>query len=397
MPRWKRAKRNERCPVCNSQGSDSSFKRGCEWTDGYKSDTYYVVCLNVSAGSFKESLISDFGKVGYHHIIDSRTHAHRNIDDFVETSPANAVQSFAAYDALLTGVLSPLHKAYFAARKLPPDLVASARYTTLSNLFENRNQIADGLARAGVSLLGVPGFWIDHKDHWRLEGPGGVLLPIRNADGYITGCQINWNRAIGVYMRYTAKGLPIPEEEKDKLKAKYLWLTSIPEIRTSNRTGNDYVYRKTGVPAQVSLHYPIQKTAPTVEDFENSLTNIFTGGSYLIVEGIMKSDVVAYFWEGPERIVGMPGGSACHREVAQLSMSADRVLLGVDPDWQVNDKFRMAVASLIEKIASRRVLDGVSLPCWPLDKAKGLDDLLLINAPELIYEIPAKHWMKQYA
>src|SRR5262249_7291491 len=49
--------------------------------------------------------------------------------------------------------------------------------------------LCHNLIKAGHSLEGVPGFWKNGKN-WDLTGKSGLLIPIRNRAGAITGAKI---------------------------------------------------------------------------------------------------------------------------------------------------------------------------------------------------------------
>ena len=125
----------------------------------------------------------------------------------------------AAYRALIQTVgISTEHKADLARRGLSGPEAASARYGSVS--VNSRHDIAT-LVQSDTGLtdeeiLSVPGFGRDDLGRLAVLGAAGLIIPVTDKDGLISGCQIRPDK---------------PRLEKDKngvekVVGKYVWLTS---------------------------------------------------------------------------------------------------------------------------------------------------------------------------
>lgn len=383
-----RAKKTDPCPRCGSRSSNGKFVRGCGFSYPNMRNEREVRCVQESSGAYHSEMNPAFGKVVYYHLVNDSGSSQPRFQ-ITHTEIANRNRRDSVYKALLTSELSPTHARYLETRNAAGRACQAARMTTLSNNLEVRDKIAAGLN----DIIGVPGFWTDNRGA-HLNGPGGLLIPIQSEDGLFVGCQINTDRAITAYLCFTARGYAIPASLKEKMKWKYIWLTSVPEPRTS-REGNPYVHRANGVSAQAALHFPT--FTPNGDLLEVVAAFLDPARDLLAVEGILKSNLVADCWQGSEVVCGLAGGSTSHDELALRSAAARRILLGVDADWRTNDKFRMAVSRCIDRIALCRSLDEVYILTWPENAAKGLDDLLISGQSGLLSMLKANQWRRRYA
>jgi hypothetical protein len=101
----------------------------------------------------------------------------------------------AAYHALIEQEpLMSNHLVALLERGFTPEEVAAAEYRTH----------VPGQAPQGVDLEDVPGFYMAN-DAWVVNGPPGLLIPVRDREGRIVGCQVR---------------------PSDSEHGKYMWLSS---------------------------------------------------------------------------------------------------------------------------------------------------------------------------
>lgn len=376
---WTRANSHAHCPV---PGCDSDHF--CWWRI-LKYPTAYVLCMKVSDGAFRTSYLRGIDRPAYHHIIDLSLHAHGSLQ-LVSSEPITSIpERHEAYNGLLTGELSSFHRAYLNSRDCTGEMIKHFRYTTLSSSYPLRDGVAAMLNQLGLDLRGVPGFWYDQDEKWHLAGPGGILMPVVNRNGMITGCQINTDEYIVAWVRFTMRKLEIPETELWRKKMKYVWLSSIPKRKT-NDEGQEYFIRKTGTGAQATLHYPESKPHSFLDDINLE--------DQLLVEGIHKSNMVAYLSD--ELVMAQAGASASQPEVARAALGAGRLLIAYDRDWMENPSVRFALTSQLTQIELLKPLDNVFVLYWPPEAGKGLDDVLLAGNGARVVDIPASEWLAEY-
>lgn len=392
---WTRASRSRPCPVpgCRSS-SGGEYKRGCEWTTGERTEgTLFVVCINIAEGSLSSHYNSFLGREVYTHIIDASTCQHVFYNESSADDVATSDVKHKTYEALLNGSLAPYHKGYLKTRQMPEEVYKKSCYTSISKEWDKRDEVAQRIASNVIEPLGVPGFWVGRHNEFKLGGPPGIAIPVRRIDGQIGGCQVNTQNAIEAYFQFTSKGIPIPEDMKYKVKGKYIWLSSTPEIRSNDEI--TYIVKKHGASIKPFLHHPI------VRDREDAQPNKFCidyldkpAESFLIVEGILKSDVVDYLWPRDDLVRGTPGGSACLGEIARLAGTAGRLTLAPDIDWAENFSVQQSIIAQIERIKVWTPdLCNITLLYWNHSFGKGLDDCLLMRQYDNIKEIPAVEWL----
>jgi len=85
------------------------------------------------------------------------------------------------------------------ARGLSPEAIARNGYRSL--LMDGRQEIVDKVVKAVGAPEGVPGFYLQGGVRWRLAGWSGMVIPVRDLNGLIQGCQIQLNEPgkIGKY------------------------------------------------------------------------------------------------------------------------------------------------------------------------------------------------------
>lgn len=222
----------------------------------------------------------------------------------------------AVYQALIAHErLSLTHRKALTERGFSLSEIESHQYRTHTS----------GHAPDGIVPEGVPGFY-RAGETWLVNGPSGLLIPVRDHEGRIVSCQIRPNN--------TSRG-------------KYLWLSS---------TG-----KPGGTSSGASCHYAA------------------TGGHQLwITEGPLKADFVAARLGQP--CLGV-AGVANWRSALPLLGDAKEVVLAFDQDQP--GSAREAVENNARAFAQALAERGVKVlwGTWDWTLAKGLDDALLAGVP----------------
>ncbi|HZT79110.1 MAG TPA: phage/plasmid primase, P4 family [Gemmataceae bacterium] len=230
--------------------------------------------------------------------------------------------------------LSPTHVQALKARGLPAVLFDKAGYRTLG---KGRATAAYAVVRAGLESLlpRVPGFFVRHKPdgsrHWTVGGPGGLLVPVRDARG----------RVVALLVR-ADPGVPGP---------KYHYLSS----RKHGGAGP-------GSPAHVPL-------------FEGPTDTV------RVTEGALKADVATAL--SGLLTVGLPGVSAWRRAAPVLrERGATTARLAFDADARTN----RTVARCLGELALHLSAEGfaVELEVWDAAAGKGIDDLLAAGGQPVV-------------
>lgn len=238
----------------------------------------------------------------------------------VKTAPADRLD--AVYRVLLDALaLSADHlKHLLTVRGMTEEQVKANGYRTVPH--GRRLQIADRVS-ARVSPLGVPGFY-RLAETWSLAGLPGLLIPVRDFQGRIVGCQI----------RTFEPGLP-----------KYVWLSS---------NGKD-----SGAKAATRFH---------VAYGSQDLRTVW------LTEGPLKADVAAP--RLGKLVVAVPGVNTLKPALAKelRDRGCRSVVLAFDSDALTKPE----VAAALER-AGKTLRDKglrVQVATWA-PKYKGIDDLLL--------------------
>ena len=235
----------------------------------------------------------------------------------VTTPPAaTADQRHHTYTALLRAQpLTAAHRAWLSARRLDPERAHQRGYVSLW----------PGRAPVAPAADGVPGFYRAY-DTWRLAGPAGLAIPVRDPAGRIQGLQIHAD---------------------NPARGKYRWLSS------PNRPGG----ASSGAPVHVTPG---------------------TGPVIWVTEGPLKADVLGQALS--VRAVGVPGVSVWRRAVGVLRRCGPvTVVLAFDQDPV--PATAAAVARQVEALAHACLAEG-----WRVEQArwdarfKGVDDALLAGA-----------------
>ncbi|MCR4426984.1 MAG: DUF3854 domain-containing protein [Firmicutes bacterium] len=260
-----------------------------------------------------------------------------------------------ADDDTLDRVYNILLRALHLSREHREQLMSSRRGLSAQAIEQNQYKTLPPKDRIGIAgrvaewvePRGVPGFYLYTGRHgrqlWCLAGPSGLLIPMRDFDGRIRGCQIRPDRQIG---------------------ARYVWLSSANPRRGSNGTGARAVY-----------HVARAADSKTV----------------WLTEGPLKADIAAS--RMGKTFVAVPGvncwkGSRVVEDL--LANGVQAVVIAYDSDSVANEHVARAATELGRALQKSGI--RVSYAWWPPAKAKGIDDLLLLNAgPRVVNE---KAWLR---
>jgi len=230
------------------------------------------------------------------------------------------------YRALLRVLtLSEEHEKHLIeVRGMTPEQIKRNGYRTLPS--GRRIEIARRVASM-YNPSGVPGFYKIY-DEWNLAGYPGLLIPVRDWDGRIVGCQIR----------------TFPEGQESDLP-KYMWLSS------SGREG--------GASAQIRAH--------VVYGSEYTRTMWLT-------EGPLKADISAPRLK--KVVVAVPGVNALRPSLIEemKARGCQRVVLAFDSDARTNPRVKDAMQRALNMLDEAGL--EVLLATWS-QEYKGLDDLLL--------------------
>lgn len=221
-----------------------------------------------------------------------------------------------AYRALIASeALAPGHLRMLLGRGFTAKEVAALEYRTHRG----------GLAPDGFSPGGVPGFY-RAGERWRVAGPAGLLIPVRDALGRVLGCQIR------------------PEQGGH---GKYVWLS-----------GARY-------PGGVSSGAPCHV----------ALTKGSTRRAW-VTEGPLKADFAALRLGQP--VIGVAGATNWRSALGAIEkLCPEEVVLAFDRDE--NPSVRQSVercgAALAEALRRR----GVRVLRARWDTAKGIDDAIVVR------------------
>lgn len=307
------------CPVC-----DKTHHYHCSVTE----DGGLAVCRNkwserqAKDGRYIHILTPTNYKVG------STSSVSNGKND--EVSPADADRLHASYSTLLSHLrLTPAHAASLLdERGLSDTTIAYHLYASVPD--EHRgNHLARAMAKLGVDLKGVPGFYFK-GGHWRLNTRyKGFFVPYRDKQGRIVGLQIR---------------------RDGNAQPKYVWLSSrdLPE----------------GTPASSCVHF----SKPDLAERSSEV---------LITEGALKASRISEFSDLPA--VAIAGVTATNPEtiVSRLREAfprLKRVVIGFDMDWQTNVNVRSAIRRLLQTLKATS-LEVVGRK-WDMASGKGLDDAL---------------------
>ncbi|MEW5931980.1 MAG: DUF3854 domain-containing protein [Bacillota bacterium] len=246
----------------------------------------------------------------------------------VEPEPrATADTRDRVYRALLSALeLSAVHREHLLSpvRGMTLEQVERGMYRTLPE--GRRAELGEQVARV-ANPSGVPGFWRSGNG-WRVGGPAGLLVPVRDVRGRVVGLQVR------------------RDDPGDG--PRYVWLSS------AGRPG--------GTPARTLCHVAWPPGVPCLRVW--------------VTEGPLKADIASELLGEP--VVAVPGVNTWKSSgllEALREMCPDEVVVAYDADAETNPFVDRAAGEL------GRALRGsgyrVCVARWPVGAGKGLDDLLL--------------------
>jgi DNA primase len=200
---------------------------------------------------------------------------------------------------------------------------------------EDSYRAAEYVLKAGLSLVGVPGFYKDHG-RWKLaDYASGYLIPQKNIQGEIQGMQIR--------RRFVKNG------------GKYIFLSS---------SG-----KETGTKAYAFVHVALSQY-PAANG---------TVREAILTEGPLKADLINKFSGMP--VLAVPGVSSLSLLPETLSSLKELGLQKIDIAYDMDLYKNPMVLASLGKL--KRILSDMAISCQCLkwDEAyKGLDDYLLARA-----------------
>ncbi len=167
---WKRVTKYIPCPICNKP----------DWCLIHE-DGKHCICARIE--SEREA-----GRAGWLHLLKDSVTIDVPLTQITSIRRAEPAVLDTAYRSLLSVLsLSPSHHQKLRNRGLSDSEIEFLGYKTLP--WQDRNNIGTKLQLGRVQLSGVPGFYWDFGK-WRLSGPSGIAIPIKNVQEQITGIQI---------------------------------------------------------------------------------------------------------------------------------------------------------------------------------------------------------------
>lgn len=200
---------------------------------------------------------------------------------------------------------------------------------------------------------GIPGFWMDHRGKTRLwrdrdYSKPMMLIPFRNPTGLIQACQIRFMGSVA------ARNSP-----------RYLWLSNPEKAGGSS----------SGTPLHFARYHPNCIDTPL-----------------LVTEGALKAETVRSF-EKDLDIIGS-GGVSCSHDKIIVAARFRQLVLAFDQDWAHNPHVARSIARLlfcrILDEQNRHYKQTVKILFWT-NRAKGIDDAILCNAP--ISQLTIAEWL----
>ncbi len=204
----------------------------------------------------------------------------------------------------------------------------------------NRN-FPDYVRKQNSSIGGIPGFWLDKRGKVCLWNDKDysvpmMLIPYRNADGFVQACQI----------RFMCRMIK---------KVRYVWLS------TPKRSGG----LSSGTPIHFACHNIDSPQKPI-----------------LITEGALKAET-AQILKPEFSVIATAGVSCSHKEIIRATRFRS-ILIAFDSDYRHKRQVSRHIAGLLEMRFADAKQYGYNCQTnflvWS-DKFKGIDDALLNNIP----------------
>lgn len=308
-PKWLRVNRHNPCPVCGKP----------DWCM-ISPDGRSAICARIESPH-------KAGNAGWLHQLDKALPVSLPppVSTIVKASADALNSAYTTFLSLLT--LSVAHRENLRSRGLSDLDINCLGYKSMP--LENRGQIVARLISMGYNMAGIPGFYYDGK--WRLAGPAGILIPVRDVTRRILGFQVRLDRAV---------------------KGKYRWISSV------NYKGGC----SPGAPVHVA--YPSQYYTAGQDD------------RIWITEGALKADIASINLLNMVLAVAGVGNYISVIPIIQ-SIYPDparaRVILAYDMDKEKNHYVNSYLNELTERLL--RLGFYTFHADWD-PKKKGIDDLL---------------------
>lgn len=230
--------------------------------------------------------------------------------------------------------LKPAHFENLISRGLTEQQIAHFGFQSTPS---HADEIAPTLLREGCTLKGVPGFYTDSKDIWRINlypSCSGILVPVCSADGLISGFQIRLDNPMN--------------------SRKYIWLSSAAKTN--------------GVSCGSPYHFVGNPTDKTV----------------YITEGSLKADVAhSLLGKSFGAVAGVSQFGALRDLFSNLKeRGIETICEAYDMDCKTNPNVESARRKMIE-IAKKEFGFQVYSVSWN-EEYKGIDDWALARKRQLI-------------
>ena len=255
-----------------------------------------------------------------------------------------------------------------------------------------RKQIMYSLyQKFGNAIAGTPGFYV--KDNaWTFNGPAGLIIPVPDIYGRYVGMRIRvdkrWKNAKGYNISKEQFYAEKAAAEAQGLKylgnesGKYVWMSSFRQDETKYQQGiiaNAYKYG-VAVQSQIGYYYPITTGAKQGHE------------AVFVTEGEKKSIIAS------EKLgmmcIDIPGVGLWSklfdkddrgmRPIDILKRSGIRmVVVAYDADKENNMNVLRHQNNLATTLKGEGILTAIA--DWPIEKGKGLDDLLVNGYKSLMH------------
>jgi len=308
-----RVSKSEPCPICNHPD-------WCSVSD----DDKIAICMRVADGSVRETQNGGF----IHALSNQGRTSQRKPASKSSATVAPIERRDVVYTALLESLkLNGRDADDLLRRGLSDTEIARNLYASLPDTSQQILNTCRILAERH-DLAGVPGFYRDYESRpmfvtWR----SGYLIPVRDAQGKIQGCQIRQNGG-----------------------SRYIWFSS-PDHYEGTSSGS-----------------PVHFARPW---------RCVLIGEAIITEGALKADIIAEHLDaGVVAVAGVSSFRDGFGDWLRAQLPAlQTVMLAFDCDWQVKPEVECAMLRLMASVEKAGLAGG--LLDW--SEAKGLDDLLTME------------------